>query len=216
MTKVVNIKSKEPYHIYCGRQNMFYGLKESLFHNPFIIGKDGNREEVLIKFKNYLYKRISEDDNFNHELWKLKDKTLACWCKPEKCHCDIIAELLDGNFCRCIIAGSRTIYNYKAVEHIINQTIKQHNLIINEVVCGEAKGVDTCGKQYGINNKIQIKSFPAEWDKFGKSAGYIRNEEMAKYATHLILIWDGLSKGSKHMLDLANKYNLKIYEWVFQ
>lgn len=215
MTKVINIKSGEPYHIYCGRENIFYRLKESLFHNPFIIGKDGDREEVLTKFKNYFYKKLTNDENFNYELWKLKDKTLACWCKPEKCHCDIIAEFLDGNFCRCIIAGSRTINDYKTVEYYINETIKQNDFKINEVVCGEAKGIDTLGKLWAKNNNISIKSFPANWSKFGKSAGYKRNEEMAKYANYLILIWDGKSRGSNHMLNLAKKYNLKIFEYIY-
>ena len=113
---------------------------------------------------------------------------------------------------KVIIAGSRTIDNYQLIEHFI----KESKIEINEIVCGEAKGVDSCGKQYGIKNNIPIKSMPAQWDKFGKSAGYKRNEEMAKYATHLILIWDGLSKGSGHMLGLAKKYNLKITEYVYQ
>jgi hypothetical protein len=48
------------------------------------------------------------------------------------------------------------------------------------------------------------------WDLFGKKAGYMRNEEMAKVADAAIIFWDGKSKGSKHMIDISKKYNLKL------
>jgi hypothetical protein len=51
---------------------------------------------------------------------------------------------------------------------------------------------------------------PANWDEFGKSAGYIRNAEMAKYADACVIFWDGISKGTKHMINLANKEGLKL------
>ena len=98
MTKVINIKSKHQYDVYCGRKNSYYKLEESIFHNPFVIGKDGTREEVIHKFKNYFYKRINDDEDFNYKLWRLKDKTLACWCIPLSCHCNVIADFLDGKF----------------------------------------------------------------------------------------------------------------------
>ena len=127
---------------------------------------------------------------------------------------------------KIIIAGSRIINNYNLVE----QSIKESGFKIDEIVCGMANGPDLLGKQYGIKNNIPIKEFPAQWDdltqkpciirygkwqnKYNACAGYIRNEEMAKYSTHLILIWDGKSKGSKSMLDLAKKYNLIIFEKI--
>lgn len=57
----------------------------------------------------------------------------------------------------------------------------------------------------------------ANWDLYGKSAGYRRNEDMAKYAKEdtnigvLIAFWDRVSKGTKHMIDLANKYRLRVF-----
>ncbi len=61
-----------------------------------------------------------------------------------------------------------------------------------------------------IKNNIKIIEFPADWEKFGKKAGYIRNEEMAKYSDSCIVFWDGKSKGTKHMIELAKKYNLNL------
>ena len=79
-----------------------------------------------------------------------------------------------------------------------------------EIVSGAANGADKLGEKYASEKEYSIKQFPADWNKYGKSAGYKRNEEMARYADALIAFWDGESKGTKHMIDLANKYNLKI------
>ena len=86
MTKVVN-KYKEKYDIYIGRP--------SVFGNPFSIGKDGDRKEVIDKFREYFLQRIIEDTEFKKEVLKLKGKTLGCYCKPQDCHGDIIAEYLE-------------------------------------------------------------------------------------------------------------------------
>jgi hypothetical protein len=66
------------------------------------------------------------------------------------------------------------------------------------------------GELYANENNIKIIEFPADWEKFGKKAGYIRNEEMAKYSDSCIVFWDGKSKGTKHMIELAKKYNLNL------
>jgi hypothetical protein len=79
-----------------------------------------------------------------------------------------------------------------------------------EVVCGKANGADTLGEVWALDNGISVRYFPADWDKHGKKAGYLRNEEMAKYADALLAFWDGKSKGTKHMIDLAKKHKLKV------
>lgn len=111
---------------------------------------------------------------------------------------------------RCIIAGSRTITNY----NLVCNAIQESKFNVDEIICGMANGVDFLGRRYGIESRISVVEMPANWDKFGKSAGYRRNEDMAKIATHLILVWDGKSKGSGHMLDLAKKYSLTIFEKI--
>jgi hypothetical protein len=77
--------------------------------------------------------------------------------------------------------------------------------MITEIVCGEARGVDAMGKQLADAIKVPTKSFPADWDKYGKPAGYIRNKEMGMYADVLIAIWDGKSRGTRHMIDIMNE-----------
>ena len=58
---------------------------------------------------------------------------------------------------------------------------------------------------------IPCEKYPADWDKYGKSAGYRRNEQMADNADSLIALWDGRSRGTKHMIDIAHRKGLKVY-----
>jgi hypothetical protein len=69
---------------------------------------------------------------------------------------------------------------------------------------GEARGVDAIGKQIAEALKVPVKSFPADWQKYGKPAGVIRNKEMAYYGDVLIAVWDGKSRGTRHMIEIMN------------
>lgn len=108
---------------------------------------------------------------------------------------------------KVIIAGSREIFDYE----VVKMAIEESKFEITEVVSGVARGVDSLGERYAYERKIQIKRFPADWDKHGKAAGPIRNIEMANYAEALIAIWDGKSRGTKHMINEAKKKNLKVF-----
>ena len=108
---------------------------------------------------------------------------------------------------KIIVAGSRGITDYALVE----KAIKLSNFQISEVVSGKAAGVDTLGELYAKNNNIPITHFPANWDKFGKSAGYLRNVEMGEYADGAVILWDGFSKGTKHMLETMSRLKKPIY-----
>ncbi len=103
-----------------------------------------------------------------------------------------------------IIAGSRTITSYGTLLNAIE--LFDHP--ITEVVSGRARGVDQLGEQYARQNGIPIKEFPAKWNRYGKSAGYRRNTEMAEYADALIALWDSKSKGTEHMINLARDKGL--------
>jgi len=109
---------------------------------------------------------------------------------------------------KIIIAGSRSFSNYYLLKERLDQVKKAIGEF--EIVSGKAKGADSLGEQYAKENELPIKEFPAKWDEYGKKAGYLRNEEMAKYADSCIVFWDGKSKGTEHMIDLANKYKLSL------
>lgn len=111
---------------------------------------------------------------------------------------------------RIIIAGSRTVPEkdeklFSRIERLL-ATISYSDI---EIVSGTCKGADILGENFAKLNGLPIKQFPADWSQ-GKKAGYLRNKQMAEYSTHLIAIWDGQSKGTKNMIDLANEHGLKV------
>lgn len=85
-----------PNNIYIGRKgivfigNQRFPKEDSPWANPFKVGRDGTREHVLEKYRNYLEK----SPELLSKLHELRGKKLGCWCKPEKCHGDILLELL--------------------------------------------------------------------------------------------------------------------------
>jgi hypothetical protein len=108
---------------------------------------------------------------------------------------------------KVIIAGSRDFNDYETLKEICDFMLSRQTDI--EIVSGVAKGADLLGERYAKEKGYSIKQFPANWS-IGKQAGYLRNEEMAQYADAAIVFWDGKSKGSEHMINLAKKYNLKV------
>jgi hypothetical protein len=113
---------------------------------------------------------------------------------------------------KLIIAGSRNFNDYdtldkettRFIEFICNEFDKK----VDTIISGGAKGADTLGERYAKEHKLNILKMPAEWDKYGKSAGYKRNVSMAKEAEAVICFWDGQSKGTKHMIDIGQEHNL--------
>ena len=111
---------------------------------------------------------------------------------------------------KVIIAGTRDFNDYaflkKNVDYFL-QGINPNNEEI-EIVSGNARGADKLGERYAKEHNLPVKLFPANWDKYGKRAGYLRNQEMANYSDVLIAFWDEKSKGTKHMIDIAKKQGL--------
>lgn len=107
---------------------------------------------------------------------------------------------------KVIIAGSRSFTDYKTLTDHCDHLLSNQSDI--EIVSGTANGADKLGERYAEEKGYPVKKFAANWNELGKKAGYIRNEQMAQYADALIAFWDGKSKGTKHMIELAKKYNL--------
>lgn len=124
---------------------------------------------------------------------------------------------------KVIIAGSRDFNDYLLLEKFCNKIFSDlgksgHNVEKSniEIISGTARGADKLGERFASEYGIIVSRHPADWDAYGKRAGYIRNEEMARYAATgelgiLIAFWDGVSKGTKHMIDLAKKHGLTVY-----
>lgn len=109
---------------------------------------------------------------------------------------------------RTIIAGSRGI---EIRINDLGKVIKDSGFTITEVISGTARGVDQSGERWAEVNGIPIRYFVPDWNRYGKSAGYKRNVLMAENADALIAIWDGVSKGTGHMIQIAKSKNLKVH-----
>ena len=112
---------------------------------------------------------------------------------------------------KIIIAGGRDFMDYNLLKEKTNKILQEkkvtHKIVI---ISGCARGADTLGLRYASENTFDVEEYPADWDKYGKKAGYMRNVEMAENADALIAFWDGKSKGTKHMIDIATERNLPI------
>jgi len=111
---------------------------------------------------------------------------------------------------KVIIAGSRDIHDYE----IVKEAVKASGFHITEVVSGHARGVDQNGECWAFDNDVPFKIFEANWQEYGRSAGPKRNMDMANYVGTnggLIAVWDGLSRGTKHMIEYANSKGLQVF-----
>lgn len=111
---------------------------------------------------------------------------------------------------KLIIAGGRDFKNYTLLEQETLNFLKDNDIQIQElsIVSGKARGADALGERFAKKFEIPVIEMPAEWDKYGKSAGYKRNEAMADVATHCICFWDGESRGTGAMIRTARNKGL--------
>lgn len=115
---------------------------------------------------------------------------------------------------KVIIAGTRSFDDYELLKTKMDRLLSQQRDV--EIVSGTARGADQLGERYAAEKGFPIKQFPADWNIYGKSAGYRRNAEMAEYADAAVVFWDGKSRGSKHMIDLAKSKGLAVRVIVYK
>ena len=95
MKKLIVHNKKEPFDVYIGRQNKSAGLVASKWANPFVIGKDGTREEVIKQYEDWILKQ----PDLIKSLGELEGKVLGCWCDYPNvdCHGRVLLKLLDSH-----------------------------------------------------------------------------------------------------------------------
>lgn len=111
---------------------------------------------------------------------------------------------------RVIVAGSRMFSDYMYLRAVMDVLLSRYEKKNIQIICGLAKGADACGERYAKERGLSIHYFQAEWKKYGKAAGPIRNEEMAQNADALVAFWDGKSPGTRNMIEMAKKYHLQV------
>lgn len=118
-----------------------------------------------------------------------------------------------------LVAGSRNYYDYAEFSEIMNYTLNKYG--ISEIVSGDARGADTLAERWAKENSIPIKIFKANWNMYGKSAGFIRNADMHNYLSQFkdricICFWDGQSRGTAHNFKLCKNNNTRLVCYNFK
>lgn len=203
MTKIINIKSGAKYDIYCGRINKTYNLPQSKWANPFVIGKDGTRKEVIEKYRLY----INSCPDLLISLKELKDKILSCWCIPEKCHCEILKELAESKYISNWFSNMTQMENpliyqgiyYKTVENFYQaMKLPKDNISLRS----EIASMNPYKAKTAIRDKIKYL-WDKEWNKE-------KSLKVMKYA----LEWK-FQKGTDwhRKLMITKELNLKLVEY---
>lgn len=110
---------------------------------------------------------------------------------------------------KVIIAGSRSFSNYKFLRETCDKLLVDADQDII-VLSGTARGVDQMGERYARSKEFDLERYPADWS-LGRHAGFVRNNQMASLADTLIAFWDGVSRGTKHMIRAAKAAGLTVY-----
>ncbi len=199
---VVNLYKNE-YDVYIGRAGH---ERDGYFGNPY---HELSRTENVQLYREHFHKRLKQDRGFAKRVEELRGKRLGCFCKPQPCHGDVIVEYVNNlpevKPVRLAVIGSRTFNEYRFLEITLDW------FSISKIISGGAKGADLLATKYAANRNIPTKVFPAEWDKYGKSAGYKRNVLIVEACDELVAFWDTKSRGTKHSLDIAKEQNKPVH-----
>lgn len=148
---------------------------------------------------------------------KEKDILICCFCSDESmCHRSIVKQLVEEQEeFYLLVAGSRTFDNYDLLRNTLDVCLSKKTNKTIHVVSGGAKGADSLAERYAKERGYQLHVFKADWNTFGKSAGYRRNEQMHQFIAQYpdrgcVCFWDGSSKGTAHNFDLCKTYGTPI------
>lgn len=111
---------------------------------------------------------------------------------------------------RVIIAGCRDFNDYELLKEKCDYFLQDEKKEDVVIISGHASGADALGERYAQERGFQLETFPADWKAHGRAAGPIRNARMASAANALIAFWDGKSRVTKNMIEIAKNHNLKV------
>ena len=107
---------------------------------------------------------------------------------------------------RLVVAGSRDFDDYTLLAAELDKLLAGKTNIT--IVSGTARGADRLGERYAAEHNLRIERFPAEWEKYHKGAGPIRNMKMVQSADAVIVFWDNESSGTKNIIECARKQDV--------
>lgn len=107
------------------------------------------------------------------------------------------------------IVGSRTFNNQHIFDNVMERLEDKYN--ITTIVSGGARGADSMGEAYADRFGLEKLIFPADWKKYGKRAGFLRNVDIIKNCDICVAFWDGESHGTKHDIELCKEHHKPCY-----
>ena len=114
---------------------------------------------------------------------------------------------------RLIVCGSRSFVNYTLLARTLDRLTAKLDRKKLVIVSGHAKGADQLGERWCRERLVPYQIYHAEWEKYGKSAGYKRNAEMIASCTvkdGVVAFWDGKSAGTQATIEMARKAGLRV------
>jgi hypothetical protein len=102
------------------------------------------------------------------------------------------------------------------LEQELDKLFKENDEFVSKeikIISGMALGADALAIDYADKHKLTKTLFPANWKRYPRIAGFLRNEDMLSVATHLVAFWDGKSSGTRHMIEIAKGKGIPV--WVF-
>ncbi len=122
---------------------------------------------------------------------------------------------------RILVCGGRHFADYGLLEKTINGVIAKSGCSDAEIVSGHCVGADRLGELYAEKHNAPVKIFPAEWKKYGKRAGPIRNKQMVDYIggfenKAVVAFVSANTKGTRNTITLAKKANIKVYRFEYE
>lgn len=207
---------KKPYDIYIGRENVRAGLPASKWGNPWVIGMDGTREEVIAKYEEYL----PTQKHLMESLHELDGKILGCWCDypNEDCHGRVLLEARKKQIqamkpvkVKLAIVGSSS---FDDKERIFKLLDKNRDRIEYIILGGGGEGADEFARQWAEERGFPCMTLYArlhdEKGEFDKGAVFKRNWAICRAADEVLAFWDGHSKGTAHNFEVCESIKKKI------
>lgn len=111
---------------------------------------------------------------------------------------------------KVLVCGGREFNNYDLLKEILDEV--NHELNISVIIEGDSRGADKLSEIWAINNGIFVEKYPADWNKFGKAAGFIRNKQMLTNGKpDLVIAFKG-GNGTNNMVEQAMKNNIQVID----
>lgn len=168
--------------------------------------READRQEVLDKLTEHLNRQTSED----------LEKDYNELAEFNKEGCMVSSDV--GSEISISVVGNRTFDDYGLLKETLTKVIsdkEKEHITVKNFVSGGARGADSLCERFAVENGIPITIYPADWKRYGKSAGFIRNETMIRNCGLCVAFWDGKSHGTKHDIELCEKYGKECLIFYF-